>query len=183
MVKLGMKEESLVDDYLFKTFGAKNIKEQIVSQRIKKREESIKLDTSKMMFGIMKPIFWGLCLILVIFLYRISIFIFFTGKNEVCSNLVKISANTLDEFNTYVGIFSAVVNLVVWNGESPYWENDPTIPINVFSKRMTEHIIPLWEESQYYDVGNLTEYYREHLIVSSDILTLLESSMRNFLIH
>ena len=130
-----------------------------------KKKEKIKIKTKDLNFGSKKVlIIFGIIISILIIIQGIFYFLLSKKARQV-TNMITLYANVVEHWVCFAEIYTIIFEVIVWNGDIKFWDRDPLLVYDEVKTRLEEVIIPGFEESPKWDLGNFTEKHRAQMTV------------------
>ena len=136
--------------------------------KLKKRKHLIPIKSSGLTFGSNRIYSLLALVIILIIIMQLIIYFLLNSKATQLTNMTKLYANNVEAWVNYASMATMIIELVSWNNDVKFWEEDSLEAYDTFKKRLEDVIIPGFAESLDYDLANYTKSYQDLINVSPD---------------
>lgn len=142
---------------------------QAKSHKSNKRNEKIKVIPNGLNFG-GKNIMVSMAILGILYIVvELIIYILLALRGRQVTQFIKLYSNSVDYWISFTTLHSIVMNLLTWNGKAKFWERHPLEAYSKVKARIENIIVPTFEESVYYNLGN---YTTTHLNKMLDVISI-----------
>lgn len=126
-----------------------------------RRKEKIKLKTEGLNFGSTRLFFSFGIIILLIIITQTVVYVLLSLRARQVTQMVVVYTTGVDYWISFASIQGVLMQILLWNGQAKIWEEEPLKAYNIMKKRIQEVIIPNYEKSLNWNLGNFTKEHRD----------------------
>lgn len=113
----------------------------------------------------MRVVVFVLAIFMFLLLMKVFLYNLFNGRNQRLKGLVYAYTLTIETYSTFFQLHTAAIETILWNNTVNIWGKPSLAFFEEMSDFTKSYIYPNIEESLKLDLGNLTEFYRNNIML------------------